>query len=92
MSHVLPTQVLFHSFHFSTHQNRFLIFPASTGDTLRIPPLYLDGQVKHHIQGRSDSRGHYRLDKIQKNIKGDSYLLYTTQVQVDSLFLVLLRI
>ena len=55
MSHVLPTQVLFHSFHFSTHQNRFLIFPASTGDTLRIPPLYPGGQVKHHIQGRSDS-------------------------------------
>ena len=34
--------------------NWFLIFPALIGDTLRNPPLYFDGQVKHHIQGRSD--------------------------------------
>ena len=66
MSHVLQTQVLFHSFHFSTHQNWFLIFPASTVDTLRIPPLYPDGQVKHHIQGRSDSQNTKFLESFDK--------------------------
>ena len=55
MSHVLPiTWHLIISLCFST-QNWFLIFPASIGNTLRNPPLYLDGQVKHHIQVRSDS-------------------------------------
>ena len=39
---------------FST-QNWFLIFPASIGNILRNPPLYLDGRVKHHNKGRSDS-------------------------------------
>ena len=28
---------------------------GSIWDILRNPPIYLDGQVKHHIQGRSDS-------------------------------------
>ena len=55
MSHVLPiTWHLIISLCFST-QNWFLIFPASIGNTLRNPPLYLDGRVKHHIEGRSDS-------------------------------------
>ena len=54
MSHVLPiTWHLIISLCFST-QNWFLIFPASIGNTLRNPPLYLDGRVKHHIEGRSD--------------------------------------
>ena len=39
---------------FST-KNWFLIYPASIGDTLRNPPHYSDGRVKHHIQGRSDN-------------------------------------
>ena len=39
---------------FST-KNWFLTYPASIGDTLRNPPHYSDGRVKHHIQGRSDS-------------------------------------
>ena len=46
---------------FST-KNWFLIYPASIGDTLRNPPHYSDGRVKHHIQGRSDSK--YILLKI----------------------------
>ena len=54
MSHVLPTTwYLIISRCFST-KNWFLIFPASIGDTLRNPPLYFDGRVKHHIQGSSD--------------------------------------
>ena len=51
---------------FST-KNWFLIYPASIGDTLRNPPHYSDGRVKHHIQGRSDSGWiskcfHYQID------------------------------
>ena len=62
MSHVLPsTWYLIISKCFST-QNWFLIFPASIGDTLRNPPLYFDGQVKRHIQGRSDSTLAYALN------------------------------
>ena len=67
MSHVLPiTWHLIISMCFST-QNWFLIFPASIGNTLRNPPLYLDGRVKHHIEGRSDSFIEFTLAPPKKN-------------------------
>ena len=67
MSHVLPiTWHLIISMCFST-QNWFLIFPASIGNTLRNPPLYLDGRVKHHIEGRSDSNKAKKLAKQVDN-------------------------
>ena len=68
MSHVLPiTWHLIISLCFST-QNWFLIFPASIGNTLRNPPLYLDGRVKHHIEGRSDKYFFPKNEKMVDNL------------------------